>query len=161
NSPQINCLSRRLCTVHLPQLAQVIGIWKRRHNHMHVVLVDPSRTVLKIVMGLLEGGNHEVHPFTDALAALNYIRGNPMVQALITSAELTSMSGLELCRKVRQVASGGRPIYVILMSSNQDRHRLIEALDNGADDFIGKPPVIEELYARLRAADRVASMQRE
>ena len=128
---------------------------------MNVVLVDPSRTVLRIVMGLLEGGRHEVHPFTDAHEALDYTKSDPTVQALITSAELTSMSGLELCRQARQVASCGRPLYVILMSSNKDRHTLIEALDSGADDFIGKPPVIEELYARLRAAERVGSMQRQ
>src|SRR5262245_19457841 len=128
---------------------------------MNVVLVDPSRTVLRIVMGLLKKGSHEVHPFTDAGEALNFIKSDSTVQALITSAELTSMSGLELCREVRQLASCGRPIYVILMSSNQDRHSLIEALDSGADDFIGKPPVIEELYARLRAADRVGTMQRD
>ena len=128
---------------------------------MNVVLVDPSRTVLRIVMGLLKKGNHDVHPFTDAGEALGFIKSDSTVQALITSVELTSMSGLELCRQTRQVASCGRPIYVILMSSNQERHKLIEALDSGADDFIGKPPVTEELYARLRAADRVGSMQRE
>jgi diguanylate cyclase (GGDEF)-like protein len=38
---------------------------------------------------------------------------------------------------------------------------LVEALDSGADDFIGKPPMAEELYARLRAAERISSMQRE
>lgn len=38
---------------------------------------------------------------------------------------------------------------------------LVQALDNGADDFICKPPIIEELRARLRAADRVTSMQHE
>jgi two-component system cell cycle response regulator len=47
------------------------------------------------------------------------------------------------------------------MSSNQERRNLIEALDSGADDFIGKPPVAEELYARLRAAERLASMHRD
>ncbi len=128
---------------------------------MNVVLVDPSRTVLRIVMGLLNKGSHDVHPFADAGEALDFIKSDSTVQALITSVELTSMSGLELCRQTRQIASCGRPIYVILMSSNQERHKLIEALDSGADDFIGKPPVIEELYARLRAADRVGSMQRE
>jgi two-component system, cell cycle response regulator len=128
---------------------------------MNVVLVDPSRTVLKIVAGLLEARDHEVRAFTDAQGALDYIKSDPTVAALITSAELTSMSGIELCRRTRQLASRGRPIYVILMSSNRDGQTLIEALDNGADDFIGKPPVVEELYARLRAAERVGTMQRE
>lgn len=30
-----------------------------------------------------------------------------------------------------------------------------------ADDFIGKPPATEELYARLRAAERLGAMERE
>ena len=38
---------------------------------------------------------------------------------------------------------------------------MIEALDTGADDFIGKPPEVDKLYARLRAAERLAAMQRE
>jgi two-component system cell cycle response regulator len=128
---------------------------------MNVVLVDPSRTVLKIVTGLLEARDHAVRAFTDGQQALDSIKADPTVQALITSAELTSMSGVDLCRRTRQLASRGRPIYVILMSSNQAGQTLIEALDNGADDFIGKPPVVEELYARLRAAERVGTMQRE
>jgi diguanylate cyclase (GGDEF)-like protein len=59
------------------------------------------------------------------------------------------------------LAGRDRPIYVILMSANIDRSRLGEALDSGADDFISKPPVADELYARLRAAERFAMMQRE
>jgi diguanylate cyclase (GGDEF)-like protein len=83
------------------------------------------------------------------------------VGALVTSAELNSMSGMELCWEARLLATCNRQIYVILMSSSQDRHTLIEALDSGADDYIGKPPIAEELYARLRAAERVATMHDE
>jgi diguanylate cyclase (GGDEF)-like protein len=75
--------------------------------------------------------------------------------------ELASMPGVELCRQVRALATDGRPIYVVLMSSNYDRTKLIEALGSGADDFISKPPAIEELYARLRAAERLGDMQRK
>jgi diguanylate cyclase (GGDEF)-like protein len=128
---------------------------------MRVVLVDPSRTVLKFVGRLLEARDHEVRVFTDGEAALDCIRSDLKVGALITSAELISMSGIELCWETRLLATCDRQIYVIMMSSNQDRQKLIEALDCGADDYIGKPPVAEELYARLRAAERVATMQQE
>src|SRR6185437_5619294 len=77
------------------------------------------------------------------------------------SAELKNMSGVELCWETRLLATSRRPIYVVMMSSQYDQRSLIEALDSGADDFIGKPPLAEELYARLRAAERLASMQRE
>src|SRR5262249_51483681 len=127
---------------------------------MRVVMVDPSRTVLKFVGRLLEAGDHGVRPFVVGQAALTYIQSDPNVGALITSAELLTMSGVELCWKAR-LAAGRRPIYIIMMSSNQERHNLVEALDGGADDFIGKPPIREELYARLRAAARLSSMQHE
>ena len=128
---------------------------------MRVVLVDPSRTVLKLVGRMLEARGHEVRAFADGQAALDCIRSDPSVGALITSAELVSMSGMELCWEARLLATCNRQIYVILMSSSQDRHTLIEALDSGADDYIGKPPIAEELYARLRAAERVAAMHDE
>jgi two-component system, cell cycle response regulator len=128
---------------------------------MRVVLVDPSRTVLKCLMRALEAQRHDVHPFTDGTEALQYIKLNHLVDVLITSAQLPSMSGRKLCLEVRRVASCRRPIYILLMSSSDERRNLIEALDHGADDFISKPPITEELYARLRVANRIVSMQRE
>jgi diguanylate cyclase (GGDEF)-like protein len=47
------------------------------------------------------------------------------------------------------------------MSSTDDYGQVVQALDNGADDFIRKPPFPEELRARLRAASRFTSMQRD
>ena len=128
---------------------------------MRIVVVDPSRTVLKIVTQLLEARNHEVRTFTDGRVALDHLAASPDVDAFITSTELPCMPGVELCRRARALASNGRPIYVVLMSSNNDRSKLIEALDSGADDFISKPPAIEELYARLRTAERLGCMQRK
>jgi two-component system cell cycle response regulator len=86
---------------------------------------------------------------------------DPLVDALITSAEQLSISGHELCWETRLLAGERRSIYVILMSSNQERRNLVEALDSGADDFIDKPPAAEELYARLRAAERLSTMHRD
>src|SRR5688500_7239897 len=129
---------------------------------MRILLVDPSRTALKFVTRLLEAAEHEVRSFTDELQALDCLAQDPQIDALLTSVELgDTMSGLELCWRARLVAGDRRPLYIIVMSSNYERGQLVEALDSGADDFIGKPPAADELYARLRTAARVVGMQRD
>jgi two-component system cell cycle response regulator len=128
---------------------------------MRIALVDPSRTTRLIVTRMLEARGHEVVPFADEREALQHIALDLRIEALITSAELTHMTGLELCWETRLLATCKRPIYVLMMSSQYDQRNLVEALDSGADDFIGMPPMAEELFARLRAAERIASMQRE
>ncbi len=128
---------------------------------MRIVVVDPSRLVLKSVSRMLEARHHEARPFVDGREALEHIKANSDVDVLITSTEPVSIPGVELCWETRLLASRDRPLHVILMSSNYDQAHLIEALDSGADDFIGKPPAAEELYARLRCAERITSMQRD
>lgn len=128
---------------------------------MRIVVVDPSRTVLKAVSKLLESDRHTVTAFVDAGEALDFIKSNREVKVLITSVELTPMSGIELCRQTRLLCGHDRAIYIILMSSNSEEQHLIKALDSGADEFIRKPPVCEELYARLRSAERMLRLQGE
>jgi two-component system, cell cycle response regulator len=128
---------------------------------VHIVVADPSRTILKAVAQLLEADGHEVTSFVDGRDALDFIKTHKDVSALITSAELDSYSGLELCWETRLLSGYDRAIYIILMSSNSDPKQLINALDSGADELIRKPPARDELYARLRSADRVLRLQRE
>jgi two-component system cell cycle response regulator len=129
---------------------------------VHIVVVDPSRTILKAVSRLLERDGHVVALFVDGREALDFIKSTPDVSALITSAELTtSMSGLELCWETRLLSGYDRAIYIILMSSNAGEEHLVNALDSGADEFIHKPPSSEELYARLRSAERLLRLQRK
>jgi two-component system cell cycle response regulator len=128
---------------------------------VRIVVVDPSRLVLKSISRMLAAGNHEARPFVDGREALAHIKADPDVDVLITSTEPESIPGVELCWETRLLASRDRPIHIILMSSNYDQSHMIEALDSGADDFIGKPPAAQELYARLRCAERLSTMQRE
>jgi diguanylate cyclase (GGDEF)-like protein len=128
---------------------------------MRIVVVDPSRTVLKAVSKLLESDRHTVTAFVDAAEALDFIKSDREVNVLVTSVELTPMSGIELCWETRLLCGHDRAIYIILMSSNFEEQHLINALDSGADEFIRKPPVCEELYARLRSAELMLRLQSE
>ena len=128
---------------------------------MHIMIVDSSRVVLKIITALLEPRGHTVNAFTDSDEALAFLNNTPSVRVLITSLEVRPISGLELCWSARLLAEARRPLYVITMSSARNARNLAEALDSGADDFIEKPPGAEELHARLRAAERLTTMQEE
>jgi two-component system cell cycle response regulator len=128
---------------------------------MRIVLVDPSRAVQRAMTRLIEEGGHEVVAFADGLMALERIKDDVDVRALITSTQPLSISGIELCAAVRKLSGARRALHVILMSSTDDYYLAITALDNGADDFIHKPPIPDELRARLRLADRVTSMKQQ
>jgi two-component system, cell cycle response regulator len=128
---------------------------------MRIVLVDPSRAVQRAMRDLIAQGGHEVLSFSEGQKALDRIKTDADVRALITSVQLPDISGLEVCSAARRLVGSRRPLFIIVMSSTEDFGLVVKALDNGADDFIPKPPMVEELRARLRAADRLTSMQNE
>lgn len=127
---------------------------------MHIVLVDGSRTGLLIINRMLETRGDEVTLFTDGQEALDYISATPSVDVVMTSFEVSTLPGADLCWEVRVLADNGRPLYVIAMSANPDPQHVISVLDAGADDFMMKPPRADELHARLRVAERTLTMQR-
>jgi two-component system cell cycle response regulator len=126
---------------------------------MHAVVVDPSRVVLKLVSELIAERGDEVTEVQDSASALRSIKSDPTIDVLITSLEVQPLSGLELCWEARIAMAAQRPLYIVVMSSLSDDHRLTEALDCGADDLIAKPVRRLELHARLRLAGRLASAQ--
>jgi PleD family two-component response regulator len=73
------------------------------------------------------------------------IEADHCIDALITRAELKHISDVGLCGETRLLVTCRRPIYVLMMSTQYDQRGLIEALDSGIDNFIGKPPLAEEL----------------
>ncbi len=128
---------------------------------MKIVVVDNSRVNLKILTTMLEDHGHSVVSFLDATEALTYIRCEQDVDVVLTGLELSPISGFELCWDTRLLVSRGRQIYILAMSSSTEDSKLIETLDSGADDFIRKPPNLQELLARLRVAERMKYMQEE
>jgi two-component system, OmpR family, KDP operon response regulator KdpE len=72
--------------------------------------------------------------------------------AVILELVLPDASGIDLCRALRRVSD--TPIVVV--STVDDALAKIEALENGADDYLTKPFVPGELVARLAARMRSA-----
>ena len=69
---------------------------------------------------------------------------------IITGLMIPELSGIEICRRVRQ--NSHVPIFII-----DERDSVVErvlCLDYGADDYLVEPFAIEELFARMRAIFR-------
>lgn len=69
---------------------------------------------------------------------------------IVLDLGLPDLDGLDVCTRIR--AWTDRPIIILSADSSEDRK--VDALDNGADDYMTKPFGMRELDARLRVALR-------
>jgi diguanylate cyclase (GGDEF)-like protein len=127
---------------------------------MHVVVVAATAALRNSLMTMLAQRGHEIQPFSDPVAALRYLEENRQANALLIVGQFAHMPAMEISWEARLLASAERPIYIGLVSRPMSLDRLIEALDCGADDVLEMPLSAEVLFARLRAAQRLADMQR-
>lgn len=128
---------------------------------MRIVLVGSSREAQEPLISLFRARGYEVFSFTNSQDALARLRSDAEIDVLITSADVSPISGVELCWETRLMAGPQRTIYVLLMSPAGDRATKIEALDCGADEIIDEPPHPDELLAKLRVAERMMTLKRE
>lgn len=72
---------------------------------------------------------------------------------------LPGLSGIELCRRLRQ-RDETRALPIILLTARGEESERIRGLSTGADDYIVKPFSVPELLARVKALMRRAAPQR-
>lgn len=101
--------------------------------------------------GLLYEG-YRVQFASSAEAALEQLRrGVP--DALLLDVMLPGMDGMAACRQFRATGYGGP---LLMLTARDAIHDRVTGLDAGADDYLVKPFVFDELLARLRALLRRA-----
>ena len=71
---------------------------------------------------------------------------------LIMDLGLPDIDGVDLIKEIRNRSS----VPIVVLSARRDQSDKVRALDAGADDYLTKPFGIEELLARIRAAQRRA-----
>ena len=126
---------------------------------MRVLIVDDDASMRALVRKVLEMVGHQVLEAGDGRVGMEMaLEFQP--QLMIVDWVMPEISGLELTRALRQTKIG-RGIYILVMTGLEDDDRLIEAFENGVDDFMSKPINPRVLAARLRAGQRVIRLQQE
>jgi len=103
---------------------------------------------------------YDVMVACDGAEALELLQREDAPALIILDWMMPGMTGLEVCRRIRQ--RGSEPyIYILLLTSKSQKEDLIEGMDAGADDYITKPFDQNELQVRLRAGTRLVELQAE
>jgi len=114
-----------------------------------VLVVDDEPQINLVLRSGLTKHGYDVRVAAEGESALELFNAwQP--DLVVTDLSMPNMSGLELCRRLRDISS----VPIIVLSVKEDESVKIESLDAGADDYVTKPFSIGELLARVRAALR-------
>jgi len=112
-----------------------------------ILVVEDESKLAQFIELELQYEGYNVTTAQDGFDGLTQAReANP--DLLILDWMLPGISGLEICRRLRQT---GSHVPVILLTAKDEISDRVEGLDAGADDYVVKPFSIEELFARVRA----------
>ncbi|PZV14267.1 MAG: DNA-binding response regulator [Leptolyngbya sp.] len=112
-----------------------------------ILLVEDEEKLAKFVQLELSYEGYEVSVAHDGLSGLMAAR-DQTPDLIILDWMMPGLSGVEVCRRLRQT---GTATPVILLTAKDEVSDRVEGLDAGADDYVVKPFSIEELLARVRA----------
>jgi putative two-component system response regulator len=124
---------------------------------MRILIVDDDDLSSDMLANALERFGHDVTAAKNGREALDLMRNN-FYRMVISDWEMPEMSGIDLCRHIRQRYASGY-VYIILLTVRRGTHNIVEGLDAGADDFISKPFEPQELCVRVRTGERILSLE--
>ena len=117
-----------------------------------ILAADDDRIVRRIVAAKLSGLGYDVTQAEDGQEALRLLEDGFVPDLLITDSLMPRMTGLELVRSIRSSPNAAlAKLPVIMLTSRQGEHDVIEGLQTGLDDYVTKPFSPDELAARVRS----------
>lgn len=123
---------------------------------VHVVVADDDRVTREYVAGLLRGHGYEVTAVDNGQKAIDRVKSGDVALVLL-DVIMEGMSGIDVCRTLKSMSSGGF-MPVILLTARTDTDSRVEGLRIGADDYICKPFDERELLARVGNMVRIKVM---
>lgn len=114
-----------------------------------VLVVDDDAAIRRTLQINLKARQYTVEVAGDGRSALQSL-AERTPDVVLLDLGLPDLDGVEVLRRIRSTSQ----VPVIVVSARTEPDDKVEALDEGADDFITKPFSVEELMARIRVCTR-------
>lgn len=110
-----------------------------------VAVVDDDKRIRRALERALKSEGYDVITAADGVQALEI---SDKADVMILDMTMPNLSGIEVCHRLR---AKGSELPVLLLTARHGTEDRVAGLDSGADDYLVKPFVLDELLARLRA----------
>jgi diguanylate cyclase (GGDEF)-like protein len=125
---------------------------------MKVLIADDSAMSRALLRSTLQRWGYDVVVAEDGQQAWAILSGQDPPPVAILDWVMPGLTGIEVCRKVRE--NRREPYtYILLLTSKNTKEETVEGMESGADDYIVKPFHEHELQVRLRAGKRIVDLQ--
>ncbi len=117
---------------------------------MRVLVVEDEARISRFLKESLEAEYFAVDVAEDGEQGSYFARTNDY-DLVVLDNMLPKKDGLQVCKEIR---ASGRTMPILVVSVKTGTFDKVDLLDAGADDYLAKPFVLEELLARVRALMR-------
>lgn len=114
-----------------------------------VLVVEDDQNTSALLRDLLEGEGYQVESVATGEAALSALESAPETDLVVLDLMLPGMSGYDVIEQLRSRPDLGQ-IPVLVLSALSSPSARVRGLRDGADDYMTKPFLPEEVLARVR-----------
>ena len=125
---------------------------------MKILISEDDSTSRSILAAILRKLEHDVVVTCNGAEAWQVMQLPEAPRLVILDWSMPEMDGLELCQRIRAMATD-QPPFIIMLTSRDSRKEIVMGLDAGADDYLVKPYDPEELRARVNVGKRMVDIQ--
>lgn len=129
-------------------------------ERLRILVVDDDAVTRMTLESVIRAAGWSPIAIEDPEMALDILTGADPPPIALIDWQMPSLSGVELCRRLRAADVTARP-YVIFVTANSTSTDIVTGLDAGADGYMTKPIAAEELQARVRAGLRTIALQQD
>jgi len=116
---------------------------------MNALVIDDSRTMRRVLSSLIGELGYETEQAENGQEALEVLEQIGPVDLVLVDWNMPVMNGVEFVRAV--IASGKYPDTKLMMvTSETDMSRIVEALEAGAHEYLMKPLTPEALREKMQ-----------
>ncbi len=123
-----------------------------------VLVAEDDQVSQQVLVTVLRNWGYKVTAVDDGQKAWEILERDDRPVLAILDWMMPHVSGVDVCRKLREIKTD-TPTYVIMLTALTTKENIVEGLEAGANDYLGKPFDMDELKARLRVGQRVVDLQ--